>query len=202
MKGQQANEGHNTTCNEEGRAVSKALEETPSQYLEELRALLKAAMTLKGVPMDAQEFARRRLALEHKAQELLSVPRGGLEEKVRMRFYQQQDHLFTFLDYAEVQATNNLAERQRRPAVIARKLSCGNKTSRGAAHLGNPGQLGRHLRPTRRILRQNGQPSRFALPNALNRYPRRGRGKLARIFHSWKEFGCSRRTFSQFGPFS
>jgi hypothetical protein len=31
-----------------------------------------------------------------------------------------------------VEATNNLAERQLRPAVIARKLSCGNKTSRGA----------------------------------------------------------------------
>ncbi|MDQ3414747.1 MAG: transposase, partial [Verrucomicrobiota bacterium] len=29
-------------------------------------------------------------------------------------------------------ATNNLAERQLRPAVIRRKLSCGNKTRRGA----------------------------------------------------------------------
>lgn len=29
-------------------------------------------------------------------------------------------------------ATNNLAERQLRPAVIARKLSCGNKTLAGA----------------------------------------------------------------------
>ena len=28
--------------------------------------------------------------------------------------------------------TNNLAERQLRPAVIRRKLSCGNKTRRGA----------------------------------------------------------------------
>ncbi|MDB6125560.1 MAG: hypothetical protein JWQ71_4553 [Pedosphaera sp.] len=29
-------------------------------------------------------------------------------------------------------ATNNLAERQLRPAVIARKVSCGNKTPQGA----------------------------------------------------------------------
>lgn len=32
-----------------------------------------------------------------------------------------------------MEATNNLAERQLRPAVIARKLSCGNKTKDGAA---------------------------------------------------------------------
>jgi hypothetical protein len=44
----------------------------------------------------------------------------------------QQDHLLTFLDYPEVDATNNLAERQLRPAVISRKLSCGNKTPSGA----------------------------------------------------------------------
>ena len=39
--------------------------------------------------------------------------------------------LFTFLDYAGVEATNNRAERALRPDVIARKLSCGNKTERG-----------------------------------------------------------------------
>lgn len=35
-------------------------------------------------------------------------------------------------DHPEVDATNNLAERQLRPAVISRKLSCGNKTEAGA----------------------------------------------------------------------
>ncbi|MGB3298217.1 MAG: transposase, partial [Phormidesmis sp.] len=39
---------------------------------------------------------------------------------------------FTFLDHRAVNATNNLAERQLRPAVISRKLSCGNKTTNGA----------------------------------------------------------------------
>ena len=36
------------------------------------------------------------------------------------------------LEYDSVEATNNLAERQLRPAVIARKLSCRNKTASGA----------------------------------------------------------------------
>jgi hypothetical protein len=46
--------------------------------------------------------------------------------------WKQRDHLFTFLERADVPATNNLAERQLRPAVIARKISCGNKTPQGA----------------------------------------------------------------------
>ena len=114
------------------KAVSKALDEAPSEYLQHLRALLKAAMALKGTGLEAPQFVQRRQALEQRAQELLSQPRGGLEEKVRQRLFKQRDHLFTFLDHPDVEATNNLAERQLRPAVIARKLSCGNKTSRGA----------------------------------------------------------------------
>ena len=54
------------------------------------------------------------------------------EERVRNRLCKQSDHLFTFLDYKEVDATNNRAERQLRPAVISRKISCGNKTVAGA----------------------------------------------------------------------
>ncbi len=51
---------------------------------------------------------------------------------MRMRLYKQRDHRFTFLDHDEVDATNNPAERQLRPAVTARKISCGNKTYNGA----------------------------------------------------------------------
>jgi transposase len=43
-----------------------------------------------------------------------------LEEAVANRLRKQQDHPFTFLDYEAVDATNNLAERQLRPAVISR----------------------------------------------------------------------------------
>lgn len=114
------------------KALSQALEEAPSAYLEELRAMLQAAMALKKAALPGPELAQRRSALEQKAQELLSAPRSGWEEKVRLRLFKQRDHLFTFLDHAEVEATNNLAERQLRPAVIARKLSCGNKTPAGA----------------------------------------------------------------------
>jgi hypothetical protein len=54
---------------------------------------------------------------------------------VRHRLSQQQDHLFEFLKHDGVDATNHLAERQLRPAVIARKISCGNKTAKAARAL-------------------------------------------------------------------
>jgi hypothetical protein len=97
-----------------------------------VRWLLKEAMALKGQRLSTAEWGQRRAALEARARELLAAPRPTtLEEKVRRRLEKQRDHLFTFLDVEEVEATNNLAERQLRPAVIARKVSCGNKTPKG-----------------------------------------------------------------------
>lgn len=114
------------------KALSSAMEEAPSTYLQAIRAMLQGAMALKRAAVPGAEFTQRRAALEQRAEELLSTPRAGVEEKVRRRLLKQRDHLFTFLDHPEVEPTNNLAERQLRPAVIARKLSCGNKTKRGA----------------------------------------------------------------------
>jgi hypothetical protein len=94
---------------------------------------LKAEMAC----LPAAEVARMRQALEANADRLLGPPRteahagadtAPAEEKLRRRLRKQRDHLFTFLDHEAVDATNNLAERQLRPAVISRKLSCGNKT--------------------------------------------------------------------------
>lgn len=124
------------------KALSTALKHEAgkgSAYLLELRALLHMALLLKtlqeSLPDDQQKTLR--LSLEARFEQLLAEPRptdeqGQQEEKVRNRLRKQQDHLFTFLDYPAVDATNNLAERQLRPAVISRKLSCGNKTRNGA----------------------------------------------------------------------
>lgn len=120
------------------KAVSEACQTHPQHgegYLLEVRALLRTAIWLKALQAQAEperfEVCRRNLHL--RAQALLDSPRAQpQEEKVRMRLWKQRDHLFTFLERAEVPATNNLAERQLRPAVIARKISCGNKTPKGA----------------------------------------------------------------------
>jgi len=127
------------------KAISQALQ-TPSgahsSYLLELRTLLHTAMLLKRLMPDLKEefILQIRHRLEERADQLLSQPRGDpdsdaqahQEEKIRQRLSKQRDHLFTFLDHPDVEATNNRAERQLRPAVISRKISCGNKTQAGA----------------------------------------------------------------------
>lgn len=120
------------------KAVAEACEAHPQGgegYLHQVQALLRTAIVLKGLQESAQElqFQLCLNQLKNRAQALLDPPRAQpQEEKVRRRLHKQRDHLFTFLERADVPATNNLAERQLRPAVIARKVSCGNKTNRGA----------------------------------------------------------------------
>jgi transposase len=120
------------------KAIRKAKDLHPQQgegFLCEVAAMLRAAVALQEQKADLslQTFGDLRQALEHKALQLLEAPRSEPnEEAVRNRLNKQRDHLFTFLDHEGVDATNNLAERQLRPAVIARKISCGNKTPKGA----------------------------------------------------------------------
>lgn len=97
-------------------------------FLQEVMAHKKA---LPALPLAEQINERARL--ENRADELFAPPRpDAAQERFRNRIAKQRDHLLTFLDVPEAGATNNLAERQLRGAVIARKLSCGNKTAKGA----------------------------------------------------------------------
>ena len=110
----------------------------PSSYLQAVRGLLVGAMALKKAEPDLpdQQFKERRDALEENADRLLEPGRADslteIEDKIRRRLKKQRDHLFVFLDHEKVPATNNRAERRLRPAVMRRKLSCGNRTPRGA----------------------------------------------------------------------
>jgi hypothetical protein len=120
------------------KAVGEACRIHPEHgegYLLQVQALLRTAIWLKAL-QGAAEPERFEGCVSHlrlRAHALLDSPRAQMqEEKVRMRLWKQRDHLFTFLERADVPATNNLAERQLRPAVIARKISCGNKTAKGA----------------------------------------------------------------------
>jgi hypothetical protein len=120
------------------KAIRQAKALHPCQgegFLTEAAAMLRAAVALQKqkTQCDPQSFSALRQALERNALLLLQAPRSQpCEEAVRNRLNKQRDHLFTFLDHDGVDATNNLAERQLRPAVIARKISCGNKTQKGA----------------------------------------------------------------------
>lgn len=119
------------------RALSDAIERLPDREvkpLRELKAVLKTAMMLKNARdvMSPELYRERAGMLEKSADRILDRTYvGGGVEKALGRFRRQREHLFTFLWEPEVPATNNLAERQLRPAVIGRKISCGNRTDWG-----------------------------------------------------------------------
>lgn len=113
------------------RALGRALEQRPdSEFLARVRKLLKIAMGMRDdEPMDEDLLGR----FERWGRRLLGPRREDpVEEKLRNRLYKQIEHLFTFLEFPEIAATNNAAERALRPAVVARKISCGNRTAQGS----------------------------------------------------------------------
>jgi len=109
-----------------------------------VRGLLLGAKALKKTELDPTEAQakKHRDALKNEADRLLAPGRADspteIEDKFRRRPMKQRGHLFVFtdrfvfLDHESVPATNNPAERQLRPAVVRRKLSCGHRTPRGA----------------------------------------------------------------------
>ena len=119
------------------KAIAQARDRKPENrrsFFRELANLLRAAMALDRLRQDLPppEFGRIREQLDDVADVLLGPTRNDPdEERVANRLRKRRQWLFTFLDYPNVEATNNRAERALRPAVIARKLSCGNKTERG-----------------------------------------------------------------------
>lgn len=68
------------------------------------------------------------------------------------RMIKHRDHLFTFLYEDAVEPTNNAAERALRPAVIARKLSAGNRSPTGAETHSIPASLAQTARRNGRDL--------------------------------------------------
>jgi hypothetical protein len=96
--------------------------------------VLKAAMVLGRLRGDLvpPQWAECRRNPEAQADALLLPTRAEpVEEHVARRLRKRRAWLFTFLDAPGVEPTHNRAERALRPAVIARKLSCGNRTLRG-----------------------------------------------------------------------
>ena len=117
------------------KAISEGLSRAPeSSYLTDVRDLFKAAIVWHRLRDELPEavYWDRVACLQRRLDELLDTAPGHPEEiRITNRLRKQRPHLLTFLYVPGVDPTNNLAERQLRPAVIARKLSAGNKTDRG-----------------------------------------------------------------------
>jgi hypothetical protein len=125
-------------CAHHLKAISEARKLAPdSAFLTDIHFFFKAAIIAHRYRADAGDTAYWRAVghLQHHLDEVLAKPYSNRhEERIANRLRKQRPHLLTFLARPDiVDPTNNLAERQLRPAVISRKLSCGNKTEAGKA---------------------------------------------------------------------
>jgi hypothetical protein len=116
------------------KAIARAADDSPnSAFLAEAQMLLKSALAVHSlrdrIPKDAYGGLIERLEAwdDHLLGPSIKVDHPKIAKRLRKR----KRHLFTFLRYPGVDATNNAAERALRPAVVARKISCGNRTDRG-----------------------------------------------------------------------
>ena len=121
------------------RAIAEAKElagQAGDDYLKQWENLPKAVIVLHKAAVDgyidAAALAERRSHLEAWIDRLLEQPVDGVgDARIRNRLAKQRSHPIGCLYDLSAEPTNNRAERPLRPAVIARKISCGNKTDRG-----------------------------------------------------------------------
>jgi transposase len=105
------------------------------RFSRRVAALLRKAMALKR-RRDRMTPYGYYLACHRLHRELDRLLAGTYTDpdnaRLAKRLRKQRPHLLRFLKHDGLDATNNLAERELRPAVIARKLSAGNRTEAGA----------------------------------------------------------------------
>ena len=105
-----------------------------SSYLQLWKLHLQDVITTwnRRSAMSAEDYAAKVLQLTRGVENLLErAPPEPEDVAFRDRLARQREHLLGCLSEPAAEPTNNRAERDLRPAVISRKLSCGNRTIAG-----------------------------------------------------------------------
>lgn len=98
---------------------------------------LALAMGLRAQPLADPEFYRRAAVLKAQIIETMAQPAQHLGiRRIQDIFRTHADRLYHWAAYRQVPADNNLAERDLRPTVIARKGSFGSQSDAGACTRG------------------------------------------------------------------
>ena len=119
------------------KAISEARDRpdtTDRSYLDEWKLFFQTVIAIwRAQPeMDAGEFVLRRAGIESWLDRLLARERTQPGDvAIQKRIAKRRKSILTCLHEPAAEPTNNRAERGLRPAVIARKLSCGNRTEAG-----------------------------------------------------------------------
>ncbi len=97
-------------------------------FVATLAPLLAAAMGLRGLKLPARQFRKQARALRRQIQAVVSQPaRHPAVQSYQDIFREKAHRLYHWAGDPRVPADNNLAERELRPLVVARKISFGSQ---------------------------------------------------------------------------
>jgi transposase len=107
------------------------------RFAREVTALLQAALTLKAQKeqLSTEQYAQQAQNLETRLDALIDAKRQLTDPdnaRFAKRLRKHREHVLRFLYVDNLDATNNLAERQLRPEVVTRKTNGCNRTAGGA----------------------------------------------------------------------
>lgn len=120
------------------RDVEDILEEFPEQqevrnFCEILIPLLSAAMKVKQIYQKTQDFLIQAEKIEKEIITVISAPaKHPAIQNIQNLFREKAKFLYHWAKDPSIPADNNLAERDLRPLVIARKISFGSQSLKGA----------------------------------------------------------------------
>jgi transposase len=104
-----------------------------ARFVASFAPLLAKAMKLRAQPLPAESFRQQALELKLEIKMLVhsSAQHPGIQ-KIQNLFREQAARLYHWAKAPTIPADNNLAERELRPLVIARKISFGSQSEQGA----------------------------------------------------------------------
>jgi transposase len=103
-------------------------------FVQTLAPLLASAMALRGLKLSQREFCRQAAILAGKIRGAINRPALHPAVQSYQDIFRQKDkRLYHWAKDPSVPAENNFAERELRPLVVARKVSFGSQSSKGAA---------------------------------------------------------------------
>jgi transposase len=104
-------------------------------FAKQLKRLIRDSLRLskRRKELSAERFASRRALLGDRLRQMLTQPwKEKHARRLLKRLRRHEAEVFPFLDHPEVPFDNNHAERQIRPAVMARKNSYANGSDDGS----------------------------------------------------------------------
>ena len=102
-------------------------------FVEELAPLLSSAMSLRSLSLNKRQFKSQAANLKKKIIDVANrEARHPAIQKIQNIFREKADRLYHWSDDSAIPADNNLAERELRPLVVARKISFGSQSDAGA----------------------------------------------------------------------